>query len=293
MLPATRQLSTLLCIGLLSTLTHGHIGYNGRNFGTLNLDGSVQSINTQTVGGSFGWADGTTDDWADSHRLRPFRFTLDSTATVTITAQRNNGGTGPADTFLPGFTLFSGLGQRAQGEGVMQGETFRTEGAAHDSSPITVDYLVGLFGSDNGSGLGGSGKKGAFRSLDSFTIGNSPTYVTAGDPLSGVLIDARLVEFVYIGHAADGTSANFGSAPGINGDGNADGFVTWTFHDLAPGHYSLFVGGANLAGVANESSPWPTFGFDLSVAAVPEPGTVGLLVLGLGLLKLLRRKSLQ
>jgi len=289
MLSKTRAALFLVLLPL-SNPAMAHVSYANRNFGTLPLDGSVQSINNQTVGGSFGWADGTTADWGDSHRLRAFRFTLDSEASVTITAARNNGGTGPADTFMPGFSLFSGLTQRGNNEGVFQGETYRTEALAHDSSAIGIQWLVDQFGSEAG-GLGGSGKKGAFNSLGDVNIGNDPTYVVAGDPTSGILIPARIATIHYVGHAADGTSANFGDAPGINGDGNPDGFVTWTFHNLAAGEYSIFVGGANLAGAGTESSPWPTFGFALSVQAVPEPGTFALVFIGLASVYGLRRRK--
>jgi hypothetical protein len=68
--------------------------------------------------------------------------------------------------------------------------------------------------------------------LGSFSVGN----------------DAGLIsELEYIGHAADGTSANYGNADGILGDGNADGTVTGTFA-LQPGTYSLWVAGANYSG---------------------------------------------
>ena len=180
-------------------------------------DHPATSILTQTVSSSFGWADATDDDWGDSHRGRFFRFTLETTASVMITVDRNANGTGAAGTFLPAFSLYSGLAQRALNEGV---------------------------------------------------------------PISGILIEARLASFTYIGHAADGTSANFGIAPGINGDGLADGFVARTFHNLAPGHYSFFVGGANYAAQDSERPTPPTYGVNVTVQAVPEPSTWALLACG-------------
>lgn len=259
---------TLAAACAAPTGLQAHISYSGRDFGALIVGDPASAINNQTVSGAFGWADGTDADWGDSHRLRAFRFTLDTSASVVIAIQRNAGGTGPADTFLPAFSLFSGLAQRGLNEGVWQGEVYRTEALAHDGSVLSVASRP-------------AGTEGSFRALHDWSIGNDPTYVTAGDPTSGILIEPRLAYFTYIGHAADGTSANFGLAPGINGDGLADGSVTATFHGLAPGHYSLFVGGANYAAQLVETgAPFPTYGVNVSVQAVPEPSTWALLAGG-------------
>jgi hypothetical protein len=276
----------------VATTTQAHVSYTNRNFGTLVEGAPAIQINTATVSSGFGWADATDADYGDSHRLRAFRFTLDTTTSVSISVQRNTAGTGPTGTFLPAFSLYSGLTQRGLNEGVFQGETYRTEALAHDGAANGVQSLVDQFGSGNGSGLGGSGKEGAFLSLNDFTIGNDPTYVTAGDPGSGILIAARLATLFYVGHAADGTSDNYGSAAGINGDGNADGFVTAVFTDLAPGNYSLFIGGANYALQGSEVPTYPTYGINVSVAAIPEPSSVAALAgfTALGLASLRRRR---
>jgi hypothetical protein len=276
-----------------------HISYTGRNFGTL-IIGTDFSNNTQTISSGFGWADATDADWGDSHRFRYFRFTLANPLTadqsVRITAERNLFGTGPNGTFLPAFSLFSGLAQRANNEGVQQGSVYRTEALAHDGAALSIQSLVDQFGSGNGSGLGGSGKEGSFRSLGNWSIGNDPTYNTANNPTSGNLIAARLASFTYIGHAADGTSADFGNAVGIVGDGTADGFVTATFSGLAAGDYSLFVGGANYAAqttevLTTEVTTYPTYGVNVTVGLVPEPSTGSLIVSGVALLALLRRRK--
>jgi hypothetical protein len=271
-----------------------HISYTGRNFGTL-IIGTDFSNNTQTISSGYGWADATDADWGDSHRFRYFRFTLANPLTadqsVRITAERNLLGTGPNGTFLPAFSLFSGLAQRANNEGVQQGSIYRTEALAHDGAALSSQSLVDQFGSGNGSGLGGSGKEGSFRSQGNWSIGNDPTYNTAGDPASGILIAARLASFTYIGHAADGTSANFGNAAGINGDGVADGFVTASFSSLAAGDYSLFVGGANYALQSTEASTLPTYGVNVTVGLVPEPSTASLILGSAALLGLLRRRQ--
>jgi hypothetical protein len=261
--------ATAVLLGAAQTAS-AHISYTNRNFGTLVVGAPASSINNQTMSSAFGWADATDADWGDSHRGRFFRFTLATTASVMVTVQRNSSGTGTAGTFLPAISVYSGLAQRANNEGVDQGGTFRTEALAHDGAALSVASRP-------------AEAEGSFRSLVDFSIGNDDTFNTAGDPGSGILIPARLANFTYIGHAADGTSANFGDAAGIIGDGNADGFVTATFDGLAAGDYSLFVGGANYAAQLVETGPtYPTYGVDVSVQAIPEPSTWALIALGAG-----------
>jgi len=249
-----------------------HISYSGRDFGALIVGDPASTINITNVSGSFGWADGADADWGDSHRLRAFRFTLTTTASVMITVQRNAGGTGTVGTFLPAVSVYSGLAHL---------ESPR----AHDYSALSVQWLQQQFGTDS-TGLGGSGKEGSFNALGDWAIGNSvsQTVIAPSDSLRF---------FTYIGHAADGTSANFGLAPGINGDGNADGSITATFHGLASGDYSLFVGGANYAAQTTESSPFQTYGVNVSMQAVPEPSAWALLALGGATLGVALRRKLR
>ena len=250
-----------------------HVGYSGRDFSTLmyNSDGSGKTVTiaTQTISSGFGWADATDADWGDSHRGRFFRFTLahplDVDQSVRITVERNLFGTGVKGTFLPAFSLLSGLAQGSP------------ETLAHDPSTLSVASRPG-------------GTEGSFRSLTDWSIGNDPTYNTAGDPTSGVLYAARLAYFTYIGHAADGTSANFGNAAGIVGDGTANGFVTATFSGLVAGDYSLFVGGANYVLQNTEAATYPTYGVNVTVGLVPEPSASSLLLGSAALLDLLRRR---
>ena len=247
-----------------------HVGYSGRDFGTLmyNSDGSGKNVTiaTQTISSGFGWADATDTDWGDSHRGRFFRFTLSGTGDVQITAQRNLLGTGTTGTLLPAFSLYSGLGQLAPEQG------------GHDSAQYSIDNRQ-------------VGTEGSLRALGNWSIGNDPTYNTVGDPTSGILYAPRLAYFTYIGNAADGTSANYGTAAGIFGDGTADGYLTATFTGLAAGDYSLWVGGANygLQTVETGPSTFPTYGVTVTAALVPEPSVGPLLIGGATLLTLLRR----
>lgn len=240
---------------LIAPLASAHIGYSGRNFGTLIIGNPQQTITGQTVSSSFGWADATDSDWGDSHRGRFYRFTLTAPADVIISAQRSDllSQTGLTDTLLPGFSLFHGLGHLSPAP------------ASHDSAALSVTNRP-------------LGTEGSLRTTADWSIGNDPVYNTPGNPASGIKEPATLVSFTHIGHAADGTSANFGSAPGLIGDGVADGLVTATFTNLAAGDYSIVVGGADYDAQSKETtSPFPTYGVSVSVQAIPEPTTSGLL----------------
>ena len=254
-------------LAIAGTKALAHISYTGRNFGTLIISTDA-SITNQAVSSGFGWADATDADWGDSHRGRFYRFTLasplDVDQSVRITVERNQG------TFLPAFSLFSGLAHTSSP-------------LAHDSSALSVQWLQQQFGS-NSIGLGGSGKEGSVNALGNWSIGNSVS-------TSQINVSDSLRDFTYIGNAADGNSANYGTAAGIFGDGTADGFVTATFSSLAAGDYSLFVGGANYDLQTTETGPtYPTYGVNVTVGLVPEPSTASLILGSAALLGLLRRR---
>lgn len=241
-----------------------HVGYGGRDFGT---DPVSVTISNQTVSSAFGWADATDDDWGDSHRGRFFRFTLTTPASVMITVERNSLGTGETGTFLPAFSLYYGLAQLSPEQG------------GHDAVALSLASRP-------------EETEGSLRALTDWSIGNDPTYVVSGDPGSGILYAARLAYLTYVGHAADGTTNNYGNAAGINGDGNADGYVTFLFENLAAGDYSLFVGGANYAAQGTETGPtYPTYGITTTVSVVPEPSTWALVLTGVAATALLRRRT--
>lgn len=234
-------------LGALSA--SAHIGYGGRDFGTLVPNASPVTITNQTVTGNYGWADGTDDDFADSHGLRAFRFTLSEPALVTITfsgSTNATSGTLRDGSLKPGFSVYRGLANLPP----------RPEGhsADYDTSAISLAYLATL---------PAPAKKGVFRSLATWRVG--------GDFQQGPDFDFEdqatgLSTFTFMGYAVDGDASLFGNVPGIIGDGNADGTVTGTFQ-LEAGDYSIFVGGATFQG---QFAPvdTTTYGLTGSVSAV-------------------------
>ena len=207
-----------------------------------------------------------------------FKFALASTQTVSITIARNLNGTGSNETFLPAFSLFTTPTYQAEthDSGTLTvnyltgqfgttaiGESFvNTNGSAGwqtgdpfvdangsltwDPGELYTDLNgsgVWEFGDSStdannngvfdGRGLGAPGKEGLFSALAPWKIYQDVS------PFAEMFFDT------LIGHAADGTFVNYGTAPGINGDGFADGIVTETFTGLAVGNYYFLVGGAN------------------------------------------------
>ena len=249
----------ILIITLSSQTALAHIGYTNRNLGTFNVVGTlvtgsnnsgslVSSGSSATVTitnqntREAGWANGTDARFGDSHVLRAYRFTLVTPAIVTIEIVGLDYTSGISFSALehPAFSLFQGLAHLAPAA------------ADHDSSPISPAWLTALVGAGN--------YDGAFNALGSWKIGSD----------DGITF-ADLTSFLYVGHAADGTAANYGSASGINGDGVADGFVTATL-SLGAGDYSLFAGGGNFAGVSSSS-----YGYEVALTVVPEPSVAGLI----------------
>lgn len=218
-----------------------HLSYTNRDFGTLNPGNeTVSTTKAGTISSTFGWAYSTDYDLGDSHRNRAFRFTLVNEGDVTISAQA----TGVGNPLLPAFSIYSGLAHVAP------------DALDHDGSAISIAYLTGLFGAPDVA-------QGAFNALGDWQIGNDAVPIE----------NSSLSYLAYRGNAADGTSANFGSASGINGDGTADGFVTGTFH-LAAGTYTIMVGGAQYLTTPPTlpvGGAYPNYSANVTVSVVPEP----------------------
>ena len=206
-----------------------HIGYTGRNLGTWNLssgnwsatgnsgnlsNGTV-TINVTNISSDFGWADATDSDWGDSHKGRWFSVTINTAGTFQISVIGGGTNTGTN----------AGVYPYVSGTRFLPGFTiFKNLALAstHDGANISINWRQGLTHATEGS----------LNVLGNFSIGNDAD---------------QIGELVYVGHAVDGTSSNYGAGAGILGDGNADGSVSGTF-TLEPGTYSVFVGGANYSG---------------------------------------------
>jgi len=290
---SSHLISAALAALVTGATASAHLGFSGsRNFDTL-VSGVTETSSDRTVGGAYGWADGTDANLGDSHRETFYRFVLSETTDVTVAVARRDGTqTGATGVFLPGFSLYR------IGTGSMPGST-------HDGATASITYLTTTFGAagvaeaftdsntdtfwtpgesftdTNGNGvwdsagLGNSGKEGSFNALGDWRIFNDTT---------------ELGDFRYIGHAADGGAGNYGLASGINGDGLADGFVTASFSGLVAGEYFIAVGGANYTDQINFKNSgefgtagvtYPTYGITVSVTAIPEPSSAVVLA-GLG-----------
>jgi hypothetical protein len=218
------------------------------------------TISQNSISSNFGWADGTDSNFGNSHKLLAFRFTLLSTGLVTLQIQ------GAGFSFLgrpiaamanPGFSIYRGLAHLLEGD--------------HDTSGISSAYMDVTYGVGNW--------EGCFNALGDWKMGND----------DGIQY-SDLSSFIYAGNAADGTSANYGTAATIiprangttqtndliRGDGLADGRVTGTFA-LDAGDYTILVGGATYGGTSTASF---AFNATLSVAVIPEPSTYALFGLG-------------
>ncbi len=252
-----RTIPLALLLGALSpTPAAAHI--IPTNFGTFDGSSAVApiSLNSGTVG-NYGWADGADADWADTHKLAAFSFTLTGRANVLLQFDKRANAFG-INGLVPGFSLYLGTPHAG------------AVGADHD-------YSVGselLRAADCAATPGCTATEGSFRSLSSWNITN--------DPDSGAASPSR---FSYIGSAYDGSqtlpAANSplqdGNAyliPG--GDGLQDGSVAKLFNNLAPGSYTVFVGGAAYSSQTNNANRGILGSFSLTPAAVPVPGAVWL-----------------
>ena len=253
----TLTLQAALFLGALSTAS-AHIGYTGRDFGTYSGTDLTSTITNQRVSGEHGWADATDANLGDTHKTRAFRFSLTTNAWVTLSFQGlayTSGVSSFTALALPAFSLYRGV----------------AAASTHDGSPISIAWRDATYGTN--------ATEGSLNALGDWKIGSD-----AGTSF------ADLSSFTYIGNAASGTTANYGIpaasltlADGtivpnaaINGNGNTNGTVSGSFY-LGAGDYSVFVGGANYAGVNTNTS----YGIQGTFTAVPEPSTWALLAVSL------------
>lgn len=226
----------------------GHIGYTGRDFGTLVNNATPTTIAGQKVKGGHGWADGTDADLGDSHKLRFFRFTLQARARVSVTVTASDNGS-PATVradLKPAFSIYRGLAHLPPISTAAGGS------ADHDSSAISLAWRATL---------GPPSPEGCFKALGDWRIG--------GDNQTGPSFDFDaadgLSRFVYVAHRADGDSSLFGTAAVIEGDNSLDGSVNHGLY-LDAGDYTLAVGGADYD-AAGDSSAEQDFGLVVTLQA--------------------------
>lgn len=269
--PLAAQAVAALAIAL-SLPVQAHIGYSGRDFGTL-VDGSHVSNAAQTVTSNYGWADASdlslvfnsalatsprtdeaafvsgsgTDDLylGDSHKGRAFKLHLDSTLSVTFTAASlNNSGLAAA------FSVYQGLAAASP-------FTAPQTSADHDYAAASQAWRSAYAQSKAGAGLDHLATHGSWNALGNWSVGGD------GDPAG---VASALDHFLYEG-AAFSTLAN----------GTAS-----TTLILGPGDYTVFVGGNDIAGKSlADSARKYAFTLGVSVAAVPEPDGVALTLAGL------------
>src|SRR5688500_18922076 len=74
----------LFVAGMASLPAMAHVGYGGRAIGTSDNTSAAATPPDQGVTGNYGWMHGTDADYGDSHKLRPYRFTLLEPTDVTL-----------------------------------------------------------------------------------------------------------------------------------------------------------------------------------------------------------------
>lgn len=273
--PHRRALSATALAALSITLSlpaQAHIGYGGRDFGTL-TDGSSVSIATQKVTSNYGWADASdeslvfnntlattprldeaafisgtgTDDLylGDSHKGRAFKLHLDSALNVSFTASAlNNSGLTPA------FSVYKGLAAASP-------FTAPQTSADHDYAPASQAWRTTFAQNAAGASYDYLATNGSWNAKGNWAAGGD------GEPAGDI---GALSYFQFVGYGATTT---------------ANGTASTTLA-LGPGDYSIFLGGNNIAGKSlADSATTYTFTLGVTAAAVPEPQSWALMMLGL------------
>jgi hypothetical protein len=287
----SRTLITLaLCLS--AGAASAHIGYGGRNFGTIN--GNSVSISNQTVTSNFGWADASdsslvfdanyaawhTQDSAtysaasftdgvdnlyfgDTHKGKAFRFRLDTAQTLNIRGSSNASATASSVGGLTaGFSVYRGLAGVAPYPST---QTSRPPSADHDFAAASQAWRTVKAQSLVGAGSNHLATQGSWNALGDWSIGGDGDLPGDGTQLS---------TFEFMGSAYTTT---------------ANGVASGTF-TLGPGDYTIFVGGNALAS-KNAANAFKAYGLTLTVSAVPEPQAWLLMLAGVSLLACRGRRS--
>lgn len=287
---------------------------------------------TRATSSDYGWIQGQDNTlWANSHDNKGLAFSLTGTSQVSFTV--NTVGTaasitqtqatgGSAVTNLtaldwnPAFSIFKGLAPQSSHEGGAGNTTLANNlpgyvswGPYASAQPYTAGTDA-TYEATTGNTYTGNGTWGAYRSNADWTGGRdvSATATYGNGNLIGTSLalgGGNVSTLDYLGSAS--------SAPGGH-------TVTWT-GTLGPGDYSIWVGGTNAANSAQQILNYQallaatnaadtagiaaanaaitalrgSYGFTIqtTVAAVPVPATVWLMITGLmGLLGLQKRNKM-
>jgi len=303
-------------------------GTFGTNTGTGTSYGTYTQ--TRATASDYGWIQGQDNStWANSHDNKGLAFSLTGTSLVSFTVttvgtaasiiqtQATNGSSVTNLTGLdwnPAFSIFKGLAPQSSHEGSAANPVNYSHQAGYNpAGPFGTAYTYSaatdaLYEATTGNTYTGNGTIGAYRSNTDWTAGRdvSATATYGNGNLIGTSLAlgaGNVTTLDYIDAAS--------SAPGSH-------TVTWT-GTLGPGDYSIWVGGTNAANSAQQILNYQAllaatnaadtagiaaanaaitalranYGFTIqtTVAAVPVPATVWLMITGLiGLLGLQKRK---
>lgn len=244
--------SVLVLVGLmLGSQAYAHVSYNGRDLidnahsTTINGDGSTTyNWNGGLVGGNYGWADGTDADWGDSHRIRftKFEITNPGGANVDISVWASDAVKTLTTDTDGGTGDVAALGDLNPAFTMYKGVL----------PPSAYDWPVvnGANGTPHADDLR---KEGLFQAFENVTMSNN----------SGVV--GTLEYLTHVG--------------AVN---STDSSVSLLSYFLAPGMYTMAVGGASGDGIplfANAGLDNANRGFlvEMTVQPVPVPAAVWLM----------------